>query len=216
MTSARIDAAYMLTLGRPATTAELANTDEFSALKSFQEVMTQIGKTRLNDAAETGRVQDRAWFDAYGEKRPSTAPSSDSRSYAASVRQHLKSLAASPEEYALVINRAYREVIRRDAYPEEIAYWHEHPDTLSYVLLVGCVEDWARRNQPGLMVTAGEPTISINCDLLTTRRLPPALAAEIRDTHPAGDDHAALILVPGGAHLASGGGMALVVVGSRD
>jgi hypothetical protein len=78
-----------------------------------------------------------------------------------------------------VLERVYRLVARRGVYREEIDYWKQH-GPLSYAMLVGCVEDWARRNQPGLMITVGTPTISINSNYLVTVRLTPALAEEAR------------------------------------
>jgi hypothetical protein len=95
------------------------------------------------------------------------------------MKHHLASLAANPAQYIEVIDRAYQLVIRRAGYPEEHAYWKGH-GTLPYVLLVGAIENWALRNQPGLMVTTGTPSIAVNSRFLRTQRLPLPVANEIR------------------------------------
>ena len=81
------------------------------------------------------------------------------------------------------------------AHPEEIEYWKNH-DTLSFVLLVGCVEDWARRNQPGLMVTAGTPTLIVQSHRFATRPPRPAFGE--------GEAGIGLLEVPHQAAAASG------------
>ena len=58
----------------------------------------------------------------------------------------------------------------------EIEYWKRQP-ALSYALLVGCIEDWARRNRPGLMATTGVASVSVNSAYLATIRLSPGVAS---------------------------------------
>jgi hypothetical protein len=78
------------------------------------------------------------------------------------------------------------------------------------------MEDWARRNQPGLMVTSGTPTISINCDYLATVRLSPKVAAEAREgagLPPAGDGGTHVIAAGAGA-IVSGGRIHFAMAGA--
>lgn len=166
------------------------------------------------------QVAARAAADAFGASAgatvaPAEAPLADS--YVDRMQLHLAALRADPARYQTVIQRAYRFVINRDAYPEEIAYWRDQPDTLTYVLLVACIEDWARRNQPGLMVTAGQPTINVNCEFLRTARLYPTDVAAVREACglPPDDsttDHR--VIAVGAAHLASSGGIHFIAVGA--
>lgn len=123
--------------------------------------------------------------------------------YAERMERRLAWLAERPAEYERVIQRAYRVVVRRDAYPEEIEYWRAR-GTLSFVLLVGCVEDWARRNQPGLMVTAGRPTVSLNSEFLTTLRLEPRIAFEARAAAGLREDNLRLAVAAGHNLIAAG------------
>jgi hypothetical protein len=138
-----------------------------------------------NDAAAQRAVIVKAFEDAFGrapdaaESAVAAAAPDRDGTYVALMRQHVRSLAAHPDEYRQVLDRAYRRVIRRGVYDEEVAYWEKH-DTLPFALLAGCIDNWARRNQPGLMVTAGTPTLSVHSDCLATVRLSRAIAEEAR------------------------------------
>ena len=172
--SERIAASFVLTLGRAPTAAEIASAEKVGIC--FGQRLVAHQRQRLeSDPALKQATAIKAWRDAFG-REPSLAELSGTPSgkqtYTEQVKSHIKYLAEHPEEYERVMERAYRLVIRRGVYAEEIAYWKKR-DTLSYVLLVGCVEDWGRRNAPGLMVTAGTPTVSVNSIYLTTIRLSP-------------------------------------------
>jgi hypothetical protein len=138
------------------------------------------------------------------------------------MQRHVQWLAGHPDEYTEVMHRAYRLLLRRDAYVEEIEYWRKQ-DTLTYVLLVGCVEDWARRNQPGLMVTNGTATVSVNSEFLTTVRLSPVVAAEARSAAGLGtteSEEAARssrqhLLAAGAGKVATGGGIHFAAAGAE-
>ncbi len=179
----RVGAAFVLTLGRPPTVAEQA-----AWLKREPATVADVVnglRTRLRDDATLQRAtRAKAFADAFGRAPEDVQVNSgprkaDGDSYLELVQGHVHDLGQHPTDYERVIQRAYQFVIRRDAYPEEIAYWKER-DPLPYALLVACVDDWARRNQPGLMVTTGTPTLSVNCEFLATVRISPAVAAEAR------------------------------------
>lgn len=168
------------------------------------------------DASARARTARAAWFDAFG--RPPTdaelrAESDLALTYTERLPRHLARLAAQPTEYRAILHRAYQLVVHRDAYAEEFDYWRPH-GTLSFVALVACLEDWARRNQPGLMVTAGTPTVPARSRLVCLVSLTPALAAEAQAlSGPAGAD--ARVLAVGAASLRTPGNMHLALVG-RD
>ncbi len=178
-------AASVLALGQLPDSPADATGVSFSPAMAGLSVAEMVAKFRAplqGDTPARRSVVQRAFVDSFGrapDDHELAAAAAGSGIYAERVKAHLAWLAAHPQDYAAVLNRAYQFVIRRDIYPEEIEYWKKQ-DTLSYVLLVGCIDDWARRNQPGLMVTAGTPTISVNCTYLATVRLSPAVAAEAR------------------------------------
>ena len=215
LSAQRIEASYLLGLGRAPTASESA---EAHRANSSADITTLLARHRQDLAADTSArsaVNTKARVDALGTREGSK---STTGTYAELMAAHLEQLQNDADAYEDVIRRAYWLVINRDAYDEELAYWRNHPDTLPFALLVGCIEDWARRNQPGLMVTAGKPTISINCEFLGTVRLSPTVAAEARAAiglSPAGDD-AHHLIAPGGAHIATGGRMHFAAVGSAD
>jgi hypothetical protein len=128
-------------------------------------------------------VVAKAFADSFGraatDEEITTESAVANATYTELMKHHVEWLAEHPDSYAKILNRAYQLVIRRDVYPEEIEYWKKK-DTQSYAVLVGCIDNWGRRNQPGLMVTAGPAAVSVNCVFLTTVRLSPAVAAEAR------------------------------------
>ena len=139
----------------------------------------------------------------------------------AGEQRHLARLAGQPAEYEQVLQRAYRLVLKREPDDVEIAYWKRQP-VLSYALLAGCLDNWGRRNQPGLMATTGVATVSINSPYLVAVRLSPAVAAEARmaaGLAPGGGRAAALalarnIVAPGADEVASDGGIHFAAAGS--
>ncbi|HYD83590.1 MAG TPA: hypothetical protein VEA63_06045, partial [Opitutus sp.] len=169
----RIAAAYVIALGRTPSSSEIDRWSKEEKI-SVPKLVAELEQNLSQDRALQGTVRRKAFEDAFGRTPSDTevaaGAESGATSYTTLLKRHLEQLAKQPDDYAQVLDRAYRLVVRRGVYPEEIAYWKSR-DTLSYALLVGCIEDWARRNQPGLMVTAGTPTVSINSGYLTTVRL---------------------------------------------
>lgn len=216
----RISAAYLLAAGRLPTASETAALEAKSSASVF-ELLTYLNQSLDSDPAKREKVAKHAYVDCFG-----TQPSADQLthargSYTDQLKQHLQGLAAHREEYAKVVQRAYQRVIRRDPYPEEITYWNKY-DVLPYALLSAAIENWARRNQPGLMVTSGEPTVSVNSLYLSAVQLSPMLTDEVADAlgSPRVRDDvyrvrspARTVLTPGGAQLISNGAIALVAAG---
>lgn len=202
-----VEAATALALGMAASS---------SAPSDPAPVATQIatlGKSLPADPARRQAVQHRAYSYTFGEAPPThTSSQLPAGTFSAQVAAHLATLAEDAGAYRAVMQRAYQHVIGRDVYDEEVEYWGRY-DTLPYTLLVGCIEDWARRNQPGLMVTAGTPSISVNCELLETRRLSPATASQAAQAIGLTAD--AEVIAPGGQGVRSVGGIRFLVTGVR-
>ncbi|RXK56589.1 hypothetical protein ESB00_12185 [Oleiharenicola lentus] len=175
-----ISASCLIALGRPAGEADL--TQQAYAGKALAQLIEMHRDNLRSDAALQDAVYVQAYRDATGAHQGFKAGSAHPKgvTYAEAVKAELAKLATQPDAYREVINRAYQLVIRRDAYPEEIAYWKPY-GTLPYVVLVGAIENWAFRNQPGLMVTTGTPSIAVNSRFLRTQRVPLALANEARE-----------------------------------
>lgn len=167
-----------------------------------------------------------AWADTFGvtpTDRELADDTTDALTYTALVERHLAWLAARPDAYRAVLDRAYQRVVHRPAFDEEVGYWHSHLDRpLSYILLVGCLDNWARRNQPGLMATTGTPTVSPHTRALDIVRVPPDLIADMRAAAalPAAGSPALAraagrnLLAPGGARLVTAGGIPFIAVGA--
>lgn len=219
----RLDALFLLAQGRLATAAERQAWAGAEA-KPFAGLLAQQREGLRGDATAQNAVAARAAADAFGtEALPAelgAVKPTAGETYAELVQRHLQWLAAHPDVYRQVIDRAYRLVVGREAFSIEQDYWRDRA-TLSFAMLVGCVDSWARRNAPGLMATTGTASISINCCHLTTRRLSPAVAAEVRAASgllPVGDAALALacgrnLIAPGAGEIASIGGIHFVAVG---
>lgn len=176
-----ISASCLIAFGRPAELGEL--NDPLLANKTLAQLVAGHREDLKNDPEIQRLVARQAFLHARGiaaPGKPDFVSSAPGLTYADHIKQQIAWLAEHPEAYREVINRAYQLVIRRDAYPEEYAYWKPY-GTLPYVVLVGAIENWAFRNQPGLMVTTGTPSIAINSRFLQTQRVPLSLANEARE-----------------------------------
>ncbi len=185
-----------------------------AAYASFQSTLSQ------NTAAQQ-RVAQLAFLDAFGmhpdaEGAPTSEVTDPTLTYWQQLKRHTEWLDRNPAAYKDVLERAYDWVVHREVYEEEVAYWKEYP-TLPFILLAGGIEDWARRNQPGLMVTTGKATISLNCDYLSTLPLSPKLASEARSAIglPPADGRGHHIIAPAATSILSSGRIHFIPVGSE-
>lgn len=221
----RIDASFLLARGcRPsATELEAWNAPETLPVDAL---LARHREQLQSDAAAQRAVAVRAWRDAFGSDPAPDAlaqPETARGTYTELVQRHLQWLVAHPEAYRQVVDRAYRLAVWRAAYESEQEYWRVRAP-LSYALLVGCIDNWARRNAPGLTATSGTPSISLGCRYLATERLSPAVAAEVRAATglvPAGDPALAQacardILAPGAGELVSVGGIHFAAAGGES
>lgn len=218
----RIAASFVLALGRTPTPVEVERWTALQAL-SVADLVARHRRELQGDAAAAQAVTMKASHDALGR-----APGGDDvkslpggAMYVDLMQRHLRWLAEHPADYEQVVHRAYRLLLQRDAYSIELDYWKRQP-ALSYALLVGCIEDWARRNQPGLMATTGVATVSVNSAYLDTIRLSPAVAAEARvaaGLAPAGNRALAAavgrtVVAPGAEQVASVAGIHFAAAGA--
>ncbi len=217
----RIAASFVLALGRTPSAAETKQWSNESAA-SVTELLARHQQQLQRDTAAKRAVVVKAYQDAFGraptDAEISGAPS-DAVTYIELLKRHTQWLADHPTDFEQTMRRAYPIVISREIYPEEIEYWKK-VGALPFAFLAGCLDDWARRNQPGLMVTNGNATVSVNCILLTTVRLSPAIAAETRSAAglPAVTDTKAghNFVGPGGDKVLTGGRIHFAAVGSPN
>jgi hypothetical protein len=221
----RITTSYLVALGRAPSAAEL-NVDSQAPGLSIATAIERRRELIQKDAGTKRAVIIKAFEDAFG-REPSEDEIRDgqkgNRTYSELMSAHVTRLAEHPTEYEQVMNRAYRLVIHRDIYPMEVEYWKKR-STVPYYLLAACLEDWARRNQPGLMVTSGETIISFNNSCLSTIQLSPKIAAEARtllglptsenENAPNQASFGRNIVATGAAEIVSSGHINFVAAGS--
>lgn len=220
----RIAASFVLALGRTPTAGEIERWAKQEPLP-LADLIARHRRQLQTDSATERAVIIKAGQHAFG-RAPSedhTKSLSGGGTYADLMQRHLRWLAEHPADYEQLVHRAYRLLLQRDAYSLEIDYWKRQP-ALSFALLVGCIEDWARRNRPGLTATTGVATVSVNSAYLATVRLSPAVAAEARVAAglvPAGDAALASaagrnLVAPGADQVASVGGIHFAAAGAAN
>ncbi len=177
----RVAASFLLALGRLPSATETAQWGAVDA--SVADLIAKHRQLLAADATVKCAVVAKAFADSFGRAATDEEITKEAAvanaTYTELMQHHVEWLGAHADSYEKILNRAYQLVIRRDVYPEEIEYWKKK-DPQSFAVLVGCIDNWGRRNQPGLMVTAGPAAVSVNCVFLTTLRLSPAVAAEAR------------------------------------
>lgn len=209
--SATAIAAAMLIHGTAEPTVDAEQTRFAWVLQRESEALHQ--SPTLQQSAIRRAYRDTFGIDPKDPRGPAGSSNEAVLSYHEQVKHHLHWLESHTEAYEAVLQRAYQTVIFREAYEEEIAYWMQR-DRQSYLILVACVEDWARRNQPGLMVTSGIATASVNCEFLNTLQLSAELASQVRaamDLSPS-----TTVLAHGASAIASGGNIPFLLVADPD
>ncbi|MFT3830238.1 MAG: hypothetical protein QM691_11105 [Opitutaceae bacterium] len=215
----RTAAAALVAYGRDATVEE-RSAGSARDKQTLAELLEAARQKLRGDAAERRATFARAYRDVFGvaasEADVAAAPA---RLYLEHEAVLLATLSGQPDDYRRVIERAYQAALGRAPFAEEYGYWAEFRP-LPHLLLVGCVENWARRNAPGLMATTGVPTIGADAARPAVFRLTPALADEVRRAlgQPlAPRDLAAgrTVIGPGAEAVVSVGGMAVLVIGGE-
>jgi hypothetical protein len=217
----RIAASFVLALGRSPTPVETEQWAKEGTLPAA-DLMARHRRQLQSDSVAARAVIVKASRDAFG-RAPSEAEIKDlsgGATYTELMQRHIQWLGDHAAEYEQIMNRAYQLLLQRDAYSVEIDYW-KHQPTLSFALLVGCIDDWARRNRPGLTATTGVVAVSVNSDYLDAVRLSPAVAVEARAAaglEPIDDPTLALaggrtLVAPGADHIVSVGGIHFTAAG---
>ena len=218
----RVAASFILAQGRSATAAELQEWQQLGEL-SVSELLARHRQTISKDATTRAQVQEKAARDAYGDpKAAQTAVAGAEVLYAGQLTANVNALSRDAAAYERVMERAYRDVLQRAPFPEELTYWKEQ-GAVSYVMMIACIENWARRNAPGLMVTVGEPSTAHNSDHLATVRLSPAVADEARAAIglPTQGERSVQfarnrnVIAPGAERIAAVGGTHFVAAGAE-
>jgi hypothetical protein len=220
----RIAASFVLALGRSPAPAE---TEQWAkdGSRSVADLMARHRHQLQSDPVAAQAVIVKAIRDAFG-REPSDAEIKDRTGnaiYTELMQRHIRWLGEHAAEYEQIMNRAYQLLLRRDAYSVEIEYW-KHQPALSFALLVACIDDWARRNRPGLTATTGVVAVSVNSEYLDAVRLSPAVAGEARAAaglDPIDDPTLALaggrtVVAPGADHIVSVGGIHFAAAGATD
>lgn len=215
----RVEASFLLGQGRLPTAAELSEWSGDAGAATVGDLVEKHRRLLQQDPAAHRAVVAKAFADAFGHapERAQSAQEQRVLTYVERVKAHVAELRQRPDEYRAVLDRAYQRVVRRAVYDEEVAYWNEF-DVLAYAMVVGCVDNWGRRNQPGLMVTAGTPTVSHNSVYLSTVSLSPKVAEEARAAAGLGTattDYfsyasARTVIAPGAEKIVANGGMHFV------
>ncbi len=216
----RAAVAWIQVFGEIPATAAIEQTAKGGSIPAIAAALRQqLGR---NEAAAR-EVAERAWADTFGPSRPfETGESSGPVSYLELVGAHLESLQTAPQNRRALIDAAYTAVLGRQAYDIEHDYWLGRPP-IPFLLVTACLDDWARRNQPGLMATAGPPCIPVDSRRIRTLRLAPAIATEARALlhGDASDGALALargesVLAPGAAGIISVGGIPFLAVSRNN
>jgi hypothetical protein len=221
----RLNAASLLALGRLPTGEEMAQMNQRPAAALPDLVASQQALLSSN-ADEKQAMIVRAFQDSFGRNPTETelrSLAAKPATYAARMAESVVWLSTQSADYRLVIERAYQLTLARPPYAEEYTYWTTR-SPLPFVLLVGAIENWAQRNAPGLMVTSGAPTVSINSRFLRTYRLSPGVANEVRVILglPVWSDVGRLqnpgcnLVAPGAEGISSLGGIHCMVVGRPE
>ncbi|MCC5024191.1 MAG: hypothetical protein J6386_15995 [Candidatus Synoicihabitans palmerolidicus] len=108
----RVAAASLLAFGLPH--------DSPVSDSSIPTLLSQYRTLIAEDTALQSVVALRASADAFGGPTPAGLSVALGVTYAERLRHHIRSLGYFPDAYRTVIERAYRRVINRDAYEEEI------------------------------------------------------------------------------------------------
>lgn len=212
----RLEAAGLLVFGRGMVGAPASA--ETAKLATFSDALSWQRQRLQEDGALGAEVSRRAARDALGsDVAPDSAASGD---YFTQVQAHLRRLERAADDYRQVIERAYRTTLNRAPYAEEIGYWTTRPVT-TFALMAACIDNWARRNQPGLMFTEGIPSVAVSSEWLEVVRVSPVLANEIApvlagpDAEPRAVAIAAgrTVLAPGAAGVSSVAGVHFVAAG---
>lgn len=199
--SERIQASYMLAFGRAPQSTEITYWQGRNESNSIADLLRNH-KTYLGQDANTRTATiRRAYIDAMG-RNPSADEikywSAYNQTYTELMKNHVQWLGGNPAEYEKVIKASYQFVLNRQPSAAEVGYW-KGQGTYSYAMLVGCHEDWKKKNPPTAQKTSGRAELSTSSSYLSLVPLSAAIAIEARNS-------VGLVAAGGGNMVAAGGG----------
>lgn len=210
----RIQASYMLAFGRAPQQGELNHW-----MSQIDQTIPQLlSNHRQYAAAEKSfkrALVIKSYNDALGRN-----PNEDEIRYWTSgndvyvdlTNKHVQWLAANTGEYEKVIKRSYQFALNRQPDASELNYW-KGQGTLSYIVLVGCHEQWKRTNGQTAKKTGGSSSLSSSAAVQTVN-LSSKIASEAKSA--AGINVGGNVISAGGGNVVSAGGLNVIAVGGGN
>ncbi|NCI52020.1 hypothetical protein GWC95_19000 [Sediminibacterium roseum] len=214
----RIQAAYMLAFGRAPQDGEISYWQGRNESNSIADLLrshkTYIGQ----DVTTRTAAIRRAYIDAIG-RNPSADEikywSAYNQTYTELMKNHVQWLSSNPSEYEKVIKNSYQFVLNRQPSSAEITYW-KGQGVLSYAMLVGCHEDWKKKNPPSAQKTSGKTEISSSSGYLSVVALSAGIAAEARIATGLTSSPGSNMVAAGGGNMVAAGGGNMVAAGGGN
>ena len=207
----RIKAAYMLAYGREPVGGEITfyNNQRDQTIPQYLNLLADYAK---REKSFKRSLISKSYIDALGRKPIDGEINywlNGTDLYYNLVNNHVSWLKGNPAEYEKVIKRSYQAVFGRQPNSGELNFWKGQP-TVSYVMLVGCHEQWKRTNGNG---NAASNRISNTSNgSVTVVPLTTVVANEVKNAaniQPGGN-----VISPGGGNVVAAGGDNLIAVGS--
>jgi len=216
----RIQSSYMLALGRAPSESEITYWQGRADAKTISDFVANH-KTYIGQDAGTRRaVIIKAYNDALG-RNPTAAEidywSKYNQTYVELMKAHVQWLAGNPAEYEKVISRSYQFELGRQPAAAEIAYWKTQ-GVLSYLILVGCHEDWKRRNNNNGSApkTSGASTIASGSSLVIQVPISATVAQEAHVLSGLLSTNGGNVIAAGGGNVIAAGGGNVIAAGGGN
>ena len=202
----RIQASYMMAFGRPADGGEV----NFWNGQPDQSIAQRLAGHRQyanNNEGFKRALISKSYIDGLG-RSPKEAEIqyflTRQDLYYTLMQTHVGWLAANPAEYEKVIRRSYQAVFNRTPSSAEINYW-KNQGTLSYIVLIGCHEQWKRTNG-NTEKTSGGASIGGGGGSLQTVPISSNIASEVKNLSS---------ISVGGNVITAGGGNVITIGGGN-
>lgn len=199
----RIQTSYMFTFGRAPQEGEITYWQGRNDATSIAQMVNFHKDYIKTNRSANNEVITKAYLDALGRK-PEQGEldywAKGNNSYVELMKNHISWLSGNPAEYEKVIRRSYQLVLNRTPDGTEINHWKSQ-GVFSYALLVGCHEDWKRRNNNNTSAkkTSGASQIPSGSAFVALVPVSNTIATEARS-------FAGLVAAGGGNLVAAGGG----------
>lgn len=216
----RIQASYMLAFGRAPQESEITYWQGRNDANTIEQMVNLHKDYFKSNRAANNEVIAKAYLDALG-RNPIQSEldywAKGSNSYVELMKNHISWLSGNPAEYEKVIKRSYSFVLGRQPDAGEISYWRGQ-GVFSYVLLVGCHEDWKRRNNnnSGAKKTSGASQIPASPTYVALVPVSAQVATEARSFAGLVAAGAGNLVAAGGGNLVAAGGGNLVAAGGGN